>query len=276
MPEKRAVSPPGYGEGRLGERRRELDRAGERRVPGGEPREHPRRPVIARGEDAERRRRLEAEPRVVLRVPEQEHERLAELVGAPQRLAGERAADAAPLLPGRDAQRAELQRTQLAHPHAGQHRVAEDRAVLLPDERDVGRGAADDAHRLLFAVERGVGDGDDRDEVGGRRVADHAAASSRATEVNAYPSSPHAVIHSVNGAGSRSTLSAYPCVEIHLLRWIPIEAIFLGGESNQTPVSPSNVVAASENAESVFAMLSSSIRQYCFTSWPCRDRSRIG
>ena len=32
--------------------------------------------------------------------------------------------------------------------------------------------------------------------------------SSRATVVNAASSSPHAVIHSVNGAGSRSTLSA--------------------------------------------------------------------
>ena len=32
--------------------------------------------------------------------------------------------------------------------------------------------------------------------------------SSRAIVVNAASSSPHAVIHSVNGAGSRSTLSA--------------------------------------------------------------------
>src|SRR5438128_264807 len=53
--------------------------------------------------------------------------------------------------------------------------------------------------------------------------------SSLAIVVNDASASPHAVIQAVNGARSRSTLSAYPCVVIHLLMWIPIEAIFRGG-----------------------------------------------
>src|SRR5207342_2451391 len=67
--------------------------------------------------------------------------------------------------------------------------------------------------------------------------------SSRAIVVNAASSSPQAVIHSVNGAGSRSTLRAYPCVVTQRVTWTPIEAIFrgpcplLGGI--QTPVNPS-------------------------------------
>ena len=40
--------------------------------------------------------------------------------------------------------------------------------------------------------------------------------SSRAIVVNAASSSPQAVIHSVNGAGSRSMFSAKPCVVTHL------------------------------------------------------------
>src|SRR5207302_11159375 len=53
--------------------------------------------------------------------------------------------------------------------------------------------------------------------------------SSRAIVVNIASSSPHAVIHSVNGAGSRSTLSAYPCVVIQREMCTPIDAILRGG-----------------------------------------------
>ena len=47
---------------------------------------------------------------------------------------------------------------------------------------------------------------------------------------------PQAVIHSLNGAGSRSTLRAYPCVVTHRDTWTPIDAILRGGLSSQTPV----------------------------------------
>ena len=61
--------------------------------------------------------------------------------------------------------------------------------------------------------------------------------------VNCAPSRPHAVIQSVNGAGSRSTFSAYPCVVTHRDAWTPIDAIFRGPWPSrggiQTPVSPS-------------------------------------
>src|SRR6185437_13358359 len=85
--------------------------------------------------------------------------------------------------------------------------------------------------------------------------------SSFAIVVNAYPSSPQAVIHCVNGAGSRSTLRAYPWVVTHLWMWIPIDAILRGGRSSQTPVRPSKVVLSRENASSVLASASSSSRQ---------------
>ena len=62
--------------------------------------------------------------------------------------------------------------------------------------------------------------------------------SSRAIVVNDASSSPQAVIHSVNGAGSRSTLSAYPCVVTHLDTWIPIEAIFRGRAVDPDPGQP--------------------------------------
>src|SRR5206468_13082733 len=99
------------------ERGRELDRAAERRVVGGQSGEHPGVAVVARAVDTERRRRLEAEAGVVGRVAEDEYERLACLVGQAQRLTGQRAADPAPLMGGRDAERAELQRPELPHPH---------------------------------------------------------------------------------------------------------------------------------------------------------------
>jgi hypothetical protein len=69
--------------------------------------------------------------------------------------------------------------------------------------------------------------------------------------VKAASSIPHAVIHSVNGAGSRSTLSAYPWVVTHFEMWIPIDAIFRGGDSSQIPVSPSIRVASIPSGASV-------------------------
>ena len=84
------------------------------------------------------------------------------------------------------------------------------------------------------------------------------------------------MIQSVNGAGSRSTFSAYPCVEIHFERWIPIDAILRGGDSSQMPVRPSIRVDVTPNAPVVRISASSRSRQYFLTSWPCRVRSRIG
>jgi len=99
---------------------------------------------------------------------------------------------------------------------------------------------------------------------------------SAAIVVNAASSRPQAVIHSVNGAGSRSTFSAYPCVVTQRETCTPIEAIFRGGRVSQTPVSPSIRSAASSNGATVRISASSRFRTYCFTSRPCRFRSRIG
>ena len=84
------------------------------------------------------------------------------------------------------------------------------------------------------------------------------------------------MIHSVNGAGSRSTLSAYPCVVTHFEMWTPMEAIFRGGRSSQIPVKPSIRVASTPTAPIVRISASSRSRQYLLTSWPCRVRSKIG
>ena len=101
--------------------------------------------------------------------------------------------------------------------------------------------------------------------------------SSRATVVKAVSSRPQAVIHSVNGAGSRSTLSAYPCVVTHFEMWTPMEAILRGGRSSQIPVRPSMRVALdSDGAATVRMIASSRSRQYFLTSCPCRVRSKIG
>ena len=75
--------------------------------------------------------------------------------------------------------------------------------------------------------------------------------SSRLIVVNCASSSPHAVIQAVNGAGSRSTLSAYPCVVTQRETCTPIEASLRGGPSSQTPVSPSIVVASRPNRPTV-------------------------
>ena len=100
--------------------------------------------------------------------------------------------------------------------------------------------------------------------------------SSRAIVVNAASSSPHAVIHSVNGAGSRSTFSAYPCVVTQRETWMPIDAIFRGGRVSQTPVSPSMRSPSTPTAPSVAMSASSRSRTKRFTSWPWRVRSKIG
>ena len=67
--------------------------------------------------------------------------------------------------------------------------------------------------------------------------------SSCAIVVNCASSSPHAVIHSVNGAGSRSTFSAYPCVVTQRETCTPIDAILRGPcpppGGIHTPVRPS-------------------------------------
>ena len=67
--------------------------------------------------------------------------------------------------------------------------------------------------------------------------------SSRDIVVKAASSRPQAVIQSVNGAGSRSTFSAYPWVVTQRDTWTPIDAIFRGPSPPpggiQTPVSPS-------------------------------------
>ena len=104
--------------------------------------------------------------------------------------------------------------------------------------------------------------------------------SSRTIVVNSASSSPQAVIHSVNGAGSRSTLSAYPWVVTQRDTRTPIDAIFLGARRPEggihTPVSPSIVVASSSKAIRVSTIARSRSRTYPFTSFPCRVRSRIG
>src|SRR5581483_7824332 len=100
--------------------------------------------------------------------------------------------------------------------------------------------------------------------------------SSRAIVVKAASSRPQAVIQSVNGAGSRSTFSAYPWVVTQREMWMPIDAILRGGGASQTPVRPSIRVASIANAASVRQIASSRSRQYFLTSRPWRFRSRIG
>ena len=99
---------------------------------------------------------------------------------------------------------------------------------------------------------------------------------SRVSDVNAASSSPHAVIQLVNGAVSRSTLSANPCVVTQREMWTPIDAIFRGGDSSHTPVRPEMHVASTSYAATVATIACSSSRQYLLTSRPCRFRSRIG
>ena len=84
------------------------------------------------------------------------------------------------------------------------------------------------------------------------------------------------MIHSVNGAGSTSTLSAYPCVVTHRETCTPIDAILRGGRVSQTPVRPSIRSAVSPSAPTVSISACSRSRTYFFTSRPCRFRSRIG
>ena len=79
--------------------------------------------------------------------------------------------------------------------------------------------------------------------------------------VNDASSSPQAVIQLVNGDGSRSTFSAYPCVVTQREMWTPIEASFRGGRCSQTPVRPSIRVASTPKAATVRMTASSSERQ---------------
>ena len=97
--------------------------------------------------------------------------------------------------------------------------------------------------------------------------------SSRAIVVNCASSSPQAVIHSVNGAGSRSTLSAYPCVVTQRETWTPIEAIFRGPRPPpagiHTPVSPScGVAVEAERRQSFGRSPRSRSRTYFLRSLP--------
>ena len=84
--------------------------------------------------------------------------------------------------------------------------------------------------------------GDRLDRTGRTSSTRSVRSSSCAMVVNCASSSPQAVIHSVNGAGSRSTLSAYPCVVTQRETWTPMDAIFRGpwprAGAIQTPVSP--------------------------------------
>src|SRR4029453_14838657 len=58
--------------------------------------------------------------------------------------------------------------------------------------------------------------------------------------------------------------------------WMPIDPIFRGGGCNQTPVSPSSLLASRPSGATVRISASSRSRTYFWTSCPCRVRSRIG
>jgi hypothetical protein len=95
-------------------------------------------------------------------MPDDEHEGLSRLVGEPQRLGGQRRADAAVLTARRDAEGAQLQRVVIAQLHPAQHHVADDPPVLLVDERDRRPRLARDSNGPLLSVERRRGQRDDR------------------------------------------------------------------------------------------------------------------
>jgi hypothetical protein len=100
------------------------------------------------GLDAQHRGRAEAEARVVRRVARYQHERLAALVGTPERLADELASDSAPLVPRVDAHRAQLEDTPRAEVHVAQHHVADELPVGLRNERELGHEPIGSADRV--------------------------------------------------------------------------------------------------------------------------------
>ncbi len=116
---------------------------------------------LERAEDLVPTGRHEAEPRVVLRVAEDDHELLARLLGLRQRGPDDEFADAPALPLGRHGDRRERQRLAVPDPQPGQQRVPDHQPGLVDgDQREPGqpgRIAAQRVHqvRLVRAGERG-------------------------------------------------------------------------------------------------------------------------
>ena len=107
----------------------------------------------ARQGEALRRRRGEAEARVIGRVADQQDRLMAALGGARDRLAHQARADAEAAMGSSDRERAEHQRVDAAGAHRPEPHRADERVAVLGDEREAVGGQASGAQALARLLE---------------------------------------------------------------------------------------------------------------------------
>ena len=134
---------------RRGERVRVAELAAQRRVVRRQPEQAASSPTApGTGDDPERLGGLEAEARVVVRVPEQRDQRVVRRGRRGQHRAHQRRAGARALVVGHDADRPEGEHRGVAHRRAADRHVADRHAVALGHERQLRDQVAVRAQRV--------------------------------------------------------------------------------------------------------------------------------